>query len=296
MKILVFGSCNIDHVYSLDHIFAPGETISADAYNVFPGGKGLNQAIATAKADCPVFFAGCIGRDGLFLRDMLDNSGVNTEYLKITDLSTGHAIIQVDRNGQNSIMIFSGSNGNITEEYIDSVLSHFSSGDIILLQNEINNLDLIISKANAMGMKIILNPSPFRDSFRKYDFDSFFCIILNETEAAQWCGSTDGFLEMIKNKKADAVLTLGGDGCVYCHNGEIKKYPSYRTEVVDTTAAGDTFTGYFISGLYNGNSIDDTIKTASAAAAIAISKEGASSSIPSMETVREQIGSMTSNI
>jgi len=295
LKVLVFGSCNIDYVYSVAHIVAPGETISADSLDIFPGGKGLNQAIAVAKADCPVYFAGCIGNDGLFLRDTLEKNGVDTSYLKVIDEKTGHAIIQVDENGENSIIIFSGSNGCISEEYIDCVLREFSENDIIILQNEINNLDMIIEKANKKKMKIFFNPSPFVERLKKYELKNFSCIILNETEASQWCGSVEKFIETVKNTNTDAVLTLGELGSVFIHDGKTQKYPSFRTDVVDTTAAGDTFSGYFISGLYHNRKTDDIFRTASAAAAISISQKGASCSIPSYDEVKNKIDKMKYN-
>ena len=147
MKVLNFGSLNLDYVYSVDHILLGGETQSSSGMNVFCGGKGLNQSIALAKAGVPVFHAGMIGEEGGSLREALDNSGVNTEFVRQIPGKSGHTIIQVDKNGQNSILLYSGANRMLTKEFVDEVLDHFEKGDILLLQNEINLLDYIIDQA-----------------------------------------------------------------------------------------------------------------------------------------------------
>ena len=148
MKILNFGSCNIDYVYSIDHIVRVGETQSTNRLDIFPGGKGLNQSIAIARAGAKVYHAGCVGYDGDMLTELLSDSGVDISYVRTTDIKNGHAIIQVDSNGNNSIFLYGGSNDMVTEEYIDSVLEHFEAGDILLLQNEISNVEYIIKKAS----------------------------------------------------------------------------------------------------------------------------------------------------
>ena len=144
MQILNFGSCNIDSVYAVDHILRPGETISATSVASFPGGKGLNQSIALARAGAAVYHAGCIGKDGGMLLDCMHESGVDTRYLRTVDDKTGLAIIQVDKNAENAIVIYSGANGRITKEHIDTVLENFHEGDLMLAQNEISELPYLI--------------------------------------------------------------------------------------------------------------------------------------------------------
>ena len=141
MKVLVFGSANIDRTYSVDHVVIGGETISSTSLTEFCGGKGFNQAIALARAGCNVFFAGAIGVDGELLERVLRENGVNTDYLNHVNAPTGHAIIQVTPDGKNSIIISAGANGMITHEDVDTVLSAFSSGDLVVLQNEISSVD-----------------------------------------------------------------------------------------------------------------------------------------------------------
>ena len=171
MKILNFGSCNIDFVYKLDHIVTIGETETSNSMQVFPGGKGLNQSVALAKAGMEVYHAGCIGTDGEMLTDVLESNGVDISNIKKVAEKTGHAIIQVSSKGDNSIFLYPGSNAKITEEFVDEVLDKFQKGDILLLQNEINKIDYIIEKAYEKGMCIILNPSPYNDKIKKIDFN-----------------------------------------------------------------------------------------------------------------------------
>lgn len=183
MKILNFGSCNIDFVYNLDHIVAIGETETSNSMQVFTGGKGLNQSVALAKAGMEVYHAGCIGTDGEMLTDVLKSNGVDISNIKNVDEKTGHAVIQVSRNGDNSIFLYSGSNAKITEEFVDEVLDKFQKGDMLLLQNEINKIDYIIEKAYKKGMCIIFNPSPYNDEIKNLDFNMLSYIIIQNLKS-----------------------------------------------------------------------------------------------------------------
>lgn len=297
MKILNFGSCNIDYVYSLDHIVEPGETESIYEMNIFPGGKGLNQSIATARAGATVYHAGCVGNDGRLLLDILQESGVNTQYTKTVDEKNGHAIIQVSSKGENSILLYSGSNGMVSKKQIDSVLKDFGIGDVLLLQNEINNINTIIEKAYKKGMCIIFNPSPFNDTLKEIDLNMISYLLLNEVEAKSFSGSEDleanlsYFRTHYPNLKI--VLTLGVRGCVYMDSDCEIHQQAFRVEAVDTTAAGDTFTGYFVAELAKGTDYEEILKLASAASALAVSKHGAAPSIPSKKEVLEVIETLS---
>ena len=170
MKILVYGSLNIDRRYTVDHFVMPGETLSSQALGTFSGGKGLNQAIACKKAGSDVYMAGKVGADGAFLLAELKDADVVTKHVSIDDDEfSGHAIIQVDKNGQNCIILYGGTNRTITHEEVDEVLADFEAGDILLLQNEINAMDYIIDKGYEKGMQIALNPSPMDDELLKCD-------------------------------------------------------------------------------------------------------------------------------
>ena len=289
MKILNFGSCNIDMVYSLEHIVVCGETEISAGMNIFPGGKGLNQSIALARAGAQVYHAGCIGSDGDMLLNLMQSSGVDVSLIKRIDEKNGHAIIQVSTDGDNCIFIYPGSNFMITDEYIDNVLAHFGVGDCILLQNEINAVDVIVNKAYEKGMKIVLNPSPINEKLDRIDFSKISYLILNEIEAQTLSGCSDTRLSLkhLAKKYPDMhiVLTLGKDGSIYSHNGEELFQPSFSVKTVDTTAAGDTFTGYFIAFKAQGYSTAEALSVASAAAAIAVSHNGAAPSIPCVDEV-----------
>ncbi|MBR5738808.1 MAG: ribokinase [Lachnospiraceae bacterium] len=289
MNILNFGSCNIDLVYRLRHIVRPGETAAAESLSRFPGGKGLNQSIALSRAGASVFHAGSIGQDGLWLRDLLDQEGVSTAFLRVVEEPTGHAVIQVDEAGMNSILLFGGANQCVDEEQVTQVLSHFGPGDAVVLQNEISSLRRIIDLASERRMKVFLNPSPMDEILRKLDLSPLFCILLNETEAEALAGTADpeefgNWLEATY-PKLRAVLTLGETGSVYYEPGRSFFQPAFSVDAVDTTAAGDTFTGYFIAAVSAGKAPEEAMELASAAAALAVEKPGAAPSIPTMDEV-----------
>ena len=296
MKILDFGSCNIDYVYDVEHIVQPGETLVAKKLSKFPGGKGLNQSIAIAKAGAKVYLAGCVGEDDTMLRPILRQTGVDISNLLTVEEPTGQAIIQVDKHGENSIVIYRGANGAVTKEYIEQVLVKFEKGDILLLQNEISNLLYLIEKAAEKGMKIILNPSPFEETLKKIDLNDLYCVMLNETEAMQWCDSAHPYDFLVwaqkEYPKLRVVLTLGKKGSIFLEDGEMYRQQAYKVSAVDTTAAGDTFTGYFVSGLSKGLEVPEMLRYASAASAIAVSKKGAASSIPTFKEVEGLIDTM----
>ncbi len=289
MKILNMGSLNIDYVYTVDHIILPGETESTGERNIFLGGKGMNQSIALAKAGANVYHAGLIGADGQMFLDACQEYGVHSEFIKTIDGPSGHTIIQVDKNAQNSILLFGGANQRFTKEYIDEVISHFEKDDLLLLQNEVNLLPYIIDTAYEKGMKIVLNPSPFNEKLSACDLNKIGIFLLNEVEGEQLTGSNDPqeILAGLKEQfpQAEIVLTLGKDGSIYYGNGETHHQSIYEVKAVDTTAAGDTFTGYFLAGLLEGMSIGEVMKMSAKAASIAVTRPGAVPSIPLREEV-----------
>lgn len=293
MKILNFGSCNIDIVCGVDHVVRPGETVSANSVEHFVGGKGLNQSVALANAGVEIYHAGFIGADGEILRSFMKNAGVDTKYLRVTDGKSGQAIIQVDKNGENAIFLYKGANHEITTEYIDSVLSDFSEGDFLVVQNEINNIGYIIDKAYERGMKIFFNPAPFNESAANVDLSKLYFIIPNEIECSGYCGSENykAFSDLIKEKypNLSAVITLGKNGCVYIDKNNEIRQNVFEVKPVDTTAAGDTFVGYFVAETSRGKLPCEAIRTACAAAALTVSRKGAAPSIPKYDEVAEFI-------
>ena len=289
MKILCFGSCNMDMVYSVDHILRPGETMAADALQMFPGGKGLNQAIALARAGAAVQFAGCIGPDGQFLRDILTDCGVDIRYLRTVEEKTGHAIIQVDKDAENAILIFAGANGTVTKAQIEETLADFSAGDFLLVQNEINLLPELVQAAAEIGMQIVFNPSPLNAQARAVNLRYVQYLLVNETEARDITGSDEpAALQNYIRRNAPhlkIVLTRGKAGSVYFDAERTYVQQAFKVKSVDTTAAGDTYTGYFIAGLSRGEGYQEAMRYASAASAISVSRQGAASSIPAREEV-----------
>lgn len=293
MKILNFGSLNIDIVYKVDHMVRPGETISSLSRDVFAGGKGLNQSIAVAKAGGNIYHAGAVGiDDGDYLLETLGSNDVNIENIKKLDYdSTGHAIISVDKNGQNSIILYGGTNKLIDKKFVLEVLSGYSSGDYIILQNEISNLKFIIDQAYEKGLIVVFNPSPLDEAILEIDFNKISYLVLNEIEGKDITGHSneseiiDGLIE--KYPEIKVVLTLGEKGCLYKDKKDSFYQPSFKVEVIDTTAAGDTFTGYFVSSVCKGDSIPKALELASKAAAIAVTRPGAGQSIPELNEVTD---------
>lgn len=290
MKVLCFGSLNIDYTYKVDHFVKKGETLSSESLKVFSGGKGLNQSIALAKAGADIWHAGAIGSDGIFLVKELEKAGVNTEYITVLEnVRTGNAIIQNDKEGDNCIILYGGANHAITKEQVNSVLEHFHSGDFLVLQNEINELPYIMEQAHKKDMKIVLNPSPMNDRIFELPLAYVNYFVLNEIEAGQLLNMEikEGFDGKELSKKllerfpeAAIVLTLGSDGSVYLDKQNRVCQSAFRVKTVDTTAAGDTFTGFFIGGILKKFSVGDAMEMASKAAAIAVSRAGAAPSIP----------------
>lgn len=296
MKVLCFGSLNIDYTYKVPHFVKKGETLASERLQVFGGGKGLNQSVALAKAGTEVYHAGSIGQDGRFLLDMLKDAGANTDFVKILDtVRTGNAIIQNDKSGDNCIILYGGANQAITREQVDEVMSHFESGDYLVLQNEINELGYIVEKAHEKGMIIVLNPSPMNEKILALPLDVINYFILNEVEAAQILGKEDKGEEsweqiaddlLKKFPQATIVLTMGSEGSVFKNQKETVCQSIYKVQAVDTTAAGDTFSGYFIGGILGGLSAKEAMDQASKASAIAVTRKGAAPSIPLLAEVQ----------
>lgn len=298
MKILNFGSINIDYVYTVNHIAKEGETITSLDLKKFLGGKGFNQSLAIGRAGEKVYHAGLIGIDGLEAKEELSKNNVDIGLIDVCDSDrTGNAIIQKDIHGKNCIILYPGANRKLTTKRIEDIINKFNSGDFIILQNEINLLPEIVSIAKNKNMVIIFNPSPLDEKVFEVKLDLIDYFILNEIEAfglikqkVESISDYDLARKLIeKYPTARFVLTLGDKGAIYIDNDNYIKQDICKVEVVDTTAAGDTFTGYFIAGLKNGKSIEEIMKTASIAAAVAVTRLGAEPSIPTIEEVNNYI-------
>ena len=296
MKVLNFGSLNVDYVYTVDHILTPGETQSSSERNVYAGGKGLNQSVALAKAGLPTYHAGQVGKDadGEMLLRVLSDNGVDTSLVNRVDGPCGHTMIQVDKNAQNCILLFGGANRSISEAYREEVFSHFGAGDVIVLQNEINDLEKIIDRAYEKGMKIVLNPSPFDAYLDCCDWDKIDIFFINEVEGAQISGEIepDAILSWFRahHPRALVVLTLGGAGSCCLKDGEVYRQPIIPVKAVDTTAAGDTFTGFFLKAYLGGQSVSEALELAARASSVTVSRPGAANSIPTLAELENMPG------
>ncbi len=289
MNILCFGSLNIDNLYTVPHFVRAGETLSSSALQRGCGGKGLNQSIALARAGIPVRHAGLIGNDGEMLRDFLQANGVDVSLVRTIKEPSGHAIIQLDGERQNSILLYGGANQKITPEFIEEVLSRLEPGDILLLQNEINRLEEIVRKAAGRKIRIALNPAPVSDNLSSVPFEMVEWLFVNEIEGAALSGETEPqrILGALRGRypQMQIILTLGKNGALY-RSGELTLHqPIVSVPVVDTTAAGDTFIGYYMAAVLQGQPASAALQQASAAAALAVSKIGAARSIPVMDEV-----------
>ncbi len=289
MKVLNFGSLNLDYVYRVSHFVQPGETLSALSQSVFPGGKGLNQSVALAKAGAETYHAGCAGQGGAMLKQVLEQNGVDVRYLVPVDEIQGNAVIQVNPDGQNCILLFGGSNQCVTARQIKDTFAGFSAGDYLILQNEVNALPEIIEAGHEKGMRIVLNPSPYNEKIEALDLSKISWLLMNEIEAEQLSGSRDPeeAWRVLQGRypELSAVITLGNQGSTAFTAAETVHQDAFPVKAVDTTAAGDTFTGFFIAGLMENRSLAECLRRASLAASISVTRAGASSSIPTKEEV-----------
>ena len=294
MKILNFGSLNLDLVYQIPHFVRAGETLSTTGFSKGVGGKGLNQSVALAKAGAEVYHAGLIGEDGMMLKDFLAANGVDTRFVRVTDCPSGHAVIQVIPEGNNCIFLNGGANQQVSEAFIAEALKPFAAGDFLVLQNEINMIDKIILAAAEKGMQVVLNPSPIADNLKELPLEKISWFILNEIEGAELSGETEPgkILDRLTAlyPHAKIVLTLGGDGSVYADAQKRVHQSVFKVQAVDTTAAGDTFTGFFFAAMAEGNvSVEDALKRASKASSISVTRPGAAASIPTLSEVLEAL-------
>ncbi|WP_309399906.1 ribokinase [Cerasicoccus maritimus] len=283
-RILNLGSINIDHVYSVDHFVRPGETLASLQYSVFAGGKGFNQSVALARAGAAVAHLGAVGADGLWLTQRLASEGVDLSSVAQVGAATGHAMIQVSASGENAIVLHAGANHALSAQAIERAMDGFGPDDWLLTQNETNGIAEAMKLAKARGMKIAFNPAPMTDAVQGFPLEMVDLFIVNETEAEALAGAS---IEMAGEAlcacypQAAVLLTLGAEGAVYFKDSERHFQSAERVEAIDTTAAGDTFIGYFLASLLaRDDGVEESLALACRAAGIAVTRLGASDSIP----------------
>lgn len=291
-KIVVVGSCNTDMVVKSDRLPVPGETVLGGAFMMNPGGKGANQAVAIARMGGNVTFISKTGND-LFGRqsvEMYGDENIVTDYIfSDQHLPSGVALIMVDRNGENCIVVASGANGSLSPKDIEKARNVIESADILLMQLEVpmDTVEYAAKLAHEKGIKVVLNPAPA--AFLSNELlKCLYAVIPNKTEAEMLSGIKVSDLETAK-QAADiiaakgvnkVVITLGSKGALI-KDGDVYSFiPADKVEAVDTTAAGDTFCGAFCVGISEGLSIEDAVRMATKAAGITVTREGAQAAIP----------------
>jgi len=295
MAVINFGSINIDHIYSVPHFVTPGETLSSSRYQSVLGGKGANQSIACATAGIDIKHVGAVNVNDSEFVTQLENAGVNCAFVEQqTDTASGHAIIQVNSDGENAIVLFAGANHTLTNAQIDNVLNSAKANDWVLLQNETNAIANIIDKAAAKGLNVAFNPAPMTPEIINLPLEKVSLLFVNEIEAMQLSNtkSIDNASKALSTKYPNTkiIMTLGKAGVSYLHQGEQISVDGFKVKAADTTAAGDTFTGYFLATYIKNAAKGDNnpklaLKTACAAAALCVTKEGAAPSIPTAADV-----------
>ena len=295
--ILVVGSINMDLVINVDEMPKKGQTILGENFNQIPGGKGANQAVAVARLGGNVAMIGKVGQDnfGNKLIQTMNSDGVDTSFIKSEkDISTGVALITVDRSGENSIVVAPGANYEIEKKDIDKAKKLIEYSKIVITQLEmpIEIVEHTLSKAKENGKYTILNPAPAqvldRDIIKNIDL-----LTPNETELEILSGINIKNEEDIRKAAQklidlgikELIITLGDSGCIYVNKNTFKKYDAYKVVPVDTTGAGDSFNAAIAVGLSHEKDIDEIIDFALKVGALAVTKEGAQSSLPYIDEV-----------
>ena len=289
MAILNLGSLNVDRVFRVPRIVRAGETIASHSLQVFAGGKGANQSVALAHAGAEVIHAGKIGPDGRWLLDKLRQCGVDTSAVVESASPSGQAIIQVDDAGQNAIVVLGGANAEITADEFDRALAGSPRATWLLVQNETSSVAHAIVRAEQRGLRVALNPAPLDDRARHYPLELVDLLCVNQTEAAALSGKVgiDAIIESLTAAwpRCEIVVTLGADGAIHSGPRGRVRAPARRVTSVDTTAAGDTFLGYYLASRTRDVSIAESLDIACRAAALCVTRAGALDSIPHRDEV-----------
>jgi ribokinase len=289
MAVINFGSINIDHVYQVEHFVQPGETIASSHYQCLLGGKGANQSIALARAGSEVLHVGKINQADVAFKQTMIRDGIDCKHITCTETASGHAIIQVTPSAENAIVLFGGANHEITPKDIVYALDTVKPADWVLTQNETNSVDQVLLQAKAKGLRVAFNPAPMTESVKHLPHECIDLLIVNEVEAEELSGRRD--LDKIEAyfredwPHAEILITMGKAGVRMLKKDKTIDVPAFEVDALDTTAAGDTFIGYFLSAYSNHTDSKTALIRACAASALAVMKMGAAQSIPSKEDV-----------
>ncbi len=285
MTIWNLGSINADHVYAVPHIPTPKETLAATALTTGLGGKGTNMSVAIARAGGRVMHIGAVGSDGRWAVDRLLEYGVDTRHIAQVPVPTGHAIIYVDAHGENNIVLFQGANHAIPLDTIRAALFEARTGDRFLLQNETNLQPEAAKLARDMGLTVAYAAAPFSAASVQAVLPFTDFLILNEVEADQLHTATS--LGPADLPVRDVIVTLGADGSDWFDNAARQRhhFDAIPVTPVDTTGAGDTFTGYVLAALDRGQPMAQAIQLATRAGALMVTRPGAADVIPDLSEV-----------
>lgn len=287
MTIFNLGSINADLFYSVPHLPAPGETLASTGHWRGLGGKGANMSVAAARAAAHVVHIGAVGEDGTWARDRLLEFGVDTRHVQVCGDPTGHAVVMVDGRGENAILLFPGANHSITEAQVSTALRAAGDGDFLLFQNETSGQRAAAKRAAEKGLRVVHAAAPFDAEAVKRVLPHIDMLVVNAVEAEQLTAATG--LDPASLPVADVVITLGAEGCrwIDTRSGQDRRFPAVEVTPVDTTGAGDTFTGYLVACLDRGLPMAQAIATAQQAAAIMVTRRGTADVIPDLKDIED---------
>lgn len=281
------GSINADYFYRLPHLPTAGETLAALSLSKGLGGKGANMSVAAARAAARVSHIGAVGEDGRWAITRLLEYGVETQHISVVAEPTGHANIHVDAKGENSIVLFPGANHAITDQMIGAALTEASPGDVLVMQNETTGQAFAAETAKTLGLGVVYAAAPFSADAVMALMGKIDLLVLNAVEAAQLAEATGQPLEDLPVD--DIVVTLGAEGCKWVSNkaDSTLDFSAYAVEPVDTTGAGDTFTGYLVASLDRGLPMVDAIDLGMRAGALMVTREGTADVIPDLKDIQD---------
>lgn len=290
MTLWCLGSINLDRFYHVPHILAPGETLAARRLTTGIGGKGANMAVAAARAGARTVLIGAVGADGAWARDQLAAWGVDTRFVATAEGPTGHAIIALGDDGENTIIIHAGANHSLTEGPLETAFAEAAAGDWCLIQNETNLQVEGARRARAAGLKVAYAAAPFTADAAVRMAPLCDLVVLNRVEMGQLAAATgrgpaaQGVDRVVVTQGADGATLYGAD------HPEGLQVPALPVEAVDTTGAGDTFTGYLLAGLDRGLAPSEAMVWASQAGALMVTRHGTADAIPTNREVAEKFG------
>jgi len=295
-KIYNYGSINIDYVYRVPHLVRPGETLASTSLRQVLGGKGANQSLALARAGGQVTHWGRLGENDRWALAPLEEAGVDVADIELVPEASGHALIQVDDAAENAIILHPGANHGFDDRHLDALVDSAATGGWVLMQNECNAAERMLRLAAARGLFIAFNPAPLSADVTDLPLELCQILFVNRGEAAALVAKdenadADTLLAALAARLPDVeiVLTLGGEGVCHQYRGARARLPAHSVDAIDTTAAGDTFIGYFMAARQRNEDIGQALRLATTASALCVQQAGAEPSIPVAEAVADAL-------